>query len=223
MNTDPERLASDRAIFDKRLVRKEYFQAIQIRHKFIYHMNKTYTRNVYNVSAMNDTAKRDHVSRELVGLLPKLRRFAMTLARNAADADDLVQEACERVITRSHLWNGEGRLESWMYAMTKNLWVDEIRKRKVRTGAGVVDVSEQDELSIEPSAEKVIYAKQLHYMIASMPEGLSSVFLLVNVEGHSYKEAAEILDIPIGTVMSRLSNARLRLAAMVESDAERRA
>ncbi|WP_137155737.1 RNA polymerase sigma factor [Rhizobium sp. FKL33] len=172
---------------------------------------------------MRDQAKAERIGLELVGLLPKLRRFAMTLTRNASDADDLVQEACERAITRCHLWNGEGRLDSWVYAMTRNLWVDEIRKRKVRTGAGVVDATEQDELSIGPSAEKAIYASQVHQMILSMPEGLSSVFLLVNVEGHSYREAADILGIPIGTVMSRLSTARLRLAAMIEGAQEARA
>lgn len=172
---------------------------------------------------MTETAKQNDISRELVSLLPKLRRFAMTLTRNSTDADDLVQEACERAITRSHLWNGEGRLESWIYAMTRNLWVDEIRKRKVRTGAGLVDASEHDGLAVDASADKAIYAQQLHGMIKSMPEGLSSVFLLVNVEGHSYKEAAEILGIPIGTVMSRLSTARLRLAAMVGEAGEWRA
>jgi RNA polymerase sigma-70 factor (ECF subfamily) len=172
---------------------------------------------------MSNQAKAEQISRELVTFLPKLRRFAVTLTRNAADADDLVQEACERAITRSHLWNGEGRLESWVYAMTRNLWVDEIRKRKVRTGGGTVDAAEQDELIVEANAEKAIYATQLHKMILSMPEGLSSVFLLVNVEGHSYKEAAEILQIPIGTVMSRLSTARMKLAAMINGTREVRA
>ncbi len=89
---------------------------------------------------MRPAAEMKDFRRDLVGLLPKLRRFAITLARNANDADDLVQEVCERAIARSHLWNGEGRLESWVYAMTRNLWVDEIRKRKVRS-AGAVDVS----------------------------------------------------------------------------------
>lgn len=171
---------------------------------------------------MRPTAESNEFRRELVGLLPKLRRFAMTLTRNASDADDLVQEACERAITRSHLWNGEGRLESWIYAMTRNLWVDEIRKRKVRTGSGTVDFSEQDDLRIEASADKAVYAKQLHKLIMTMPEGLSSVFLLVNVEGHSYRDAANILGIPIGTVMSRLSTARIRLAAMISEQTERR-
>ncbi|MBP1874140.1 RNA polymerase sigma-70 factor (ECF subfamily) [Ensifer adhaerens] len=107
--------------------------------------------------------------------------------------------------------------------MTRNLWVDEIRKRKVRTGSGTVDASDQDELSVEASAEKAVYANQLQKMILSMPEGLASTFLLVNVEGHSYRETADILGIPIGTVMSRLSTARLRLAAMISENTERRA
>src|SRR5690606_11103810 len=108
---------------------------------------------------MRPTAETNEFLRELVSLLPKLRRFAMTLMRNSNDADDLVQEACERAITRSHLWNGEGRLESWVYAMTRNLWVDEIRKRKVRTGSGTVDVGEQYNLHVEASAVNAVYAK----------------------------------------------------------------
>lgn len=172
---------------------------------------------------MRPAAESKEFRRDLVSLLPKLRRFAMTLTRNAADADDLVQEVCERAITRSNLWNGEGRLESWIYAMTRNLWIDEVRKRKVRTGSGTMDASEQDELVVEASAESAVYANQVQKMVMSMPEGLASVFVLVNVEGHSYREAAEILDIPIGTVMSRLSTARLRLAAMINKNNERRA
>ena len=172
---------------------------------------------------MRPAAAYNDIRRDLVGMLPKLRRFAMTLSRNASDADDLVQEVCERAILKSHLWNGEGRFESWIYAMTRNLWVDEVRKRKVRTGAGTVDAGEQTELSIDAAGEKAVYATQLQKMILSMPEGLASVFILVNVEGYSYRESADILGIPIGTVMSRLSTARLRLAAMVTGDSERRA
>lgn len=172
---------------------------------------------------MRPAAETNDFRRDLVGMLPKLRRFAMTLTRNAADADDLVQEACERAISRTHLWNGDGRLDSWLYAMTRNLWIDEVRKRKVRGGAGTMDAAERDELSVDAAGEKAVYLNQLHKMILSMPEGLATVFLLVNVEGHSYREAADILKIPIGTVMSRLSTARMRLAAMITETTERRA
>ncbi|MBP2233713.1 RNA polymerase sigma-70 factor (ECF subfamily) [Sinorhizobium kostiense] len=172
---------------------------------------------------MRPAADMKDFRRDLVGLLPKLRRFALTLTRDAKDADDLVQEACERAITRSQLWNGEGRLEGWVYAMTRNLWVDEVRKRKVCGGGSMVDIFDEDELSAEPSRERAVYANQLQKMILSMPEGLASAFLLVNVDGYSYREAADILGIPAGTVMSRLSTARLRLAAMLSEDSERRA
>ncbi|WP_377290124.1 RNA polymerase sigma factor [Rhizobium sp. SG2393] len=172
---------------------------------------------------MRSAVEPNDFRRELVSLLPKLRRFALSLTRNATDADDLVQEACERAITRHHLWNGEGRLESWVYALTRNLWVDEVRKRKVRAGTGLVAAEEQDELVVDAAGEKAVYANQIQKMILSMPDGLASVFVLVNVEGHSYREAADILGIPIGTVMSRLSAARIRLAAMIEKNTERRA
>lgn len=155
------------------------------------------------------------IRRDLVGLLPRLRRFALTLTRNGSDADDLVQEACARAILKSALWDGQGRIESWLYTLMRNIWVDELRKRRVRCGSGTVDAGEAATLTIDPAGEKSVYARQLQRMILSMPEGLSAVFVLVNVEGHSYKEAAAILGIPIGTVMSRLSTARLKLAAMV--------
>lgn len=169
---------------------------------------------------MQQPAATQDIRRDLVGLLPRMRRFALTLTRNAGDADDLVQETCERAIAKCHLWDGKGRLESWIYAMLRNLWVDEVRKRRVRVGAGTVDAAEHDGLSVDAAAEGSVHVRQMNRMIMSMPEGLSSVFVLVGIEGYSYKEAAEILGIPIGTVMSRLSTARLRLAAMVTKDGE---
>ncbi len=160
---------------------------------------------------------------ELVRFLPRMRRFAVTLTRNTNDADDLVQETCEKAITKAHMRPPQAGFESWVYTMMRNMWIDELRKRKVRLGKGVIDFAEQDELNVGPGAEDSIYISQIKEMIQSMPEGLSSVFLLVNVEGHSYREAADILGIPIGTVMSRLSTARLRLADMVGLPNKKRA
>jgi RNA polymerase sigma-70 factor (ECF subfamily) len=153
-------------------------------------------------------------SARLVGFLPQMRRFAITLTRNGYDADDLVQEACERAMIKGHMRPPQASFEGWIYTMMRNMWIDELRKRKVRTGKGTVDFEEQNVLTIAASGEDAVYADQLKAMIQSLPEGLSSVFLLVNVEGHSYRETADILGIPIGTVMSRLSTARMRLAEM---------
>jgi len=155
---------------------------------------------------------------ELVRALPRLRRFALTLTRNAADADDLVQDTCHKALAKRDMKPEGAKLESWLYTLMRNMWIDEVRKRKVRLGRGVVDVAEDTELKIGPAGEDAVYVRQARAMIARLPEGLASVFLLVNVEGHSYREAADILQIPIGTVMSRLSTARLRLAAMLGTE-----
>jgi RNA polymerase sigma-70 factor (ECF subfamily) len=149
---------------------------------------------------------------QLVQLLPKLRRFACALTRNVDDADELVQMACERAILKSDQWTDGTRLDSWVYTMMRNLWFSELRKRKVRLGQGQVDAEDMTEHHSEPHAEDQVYANQVGRAIYALPEGLRSVTLLVCVEEHSYREAAEILDVPVGTIMSRLSRARLQLA-----------
>jgi RNA polymerase sigma-70 factor, ECF subfamily len=147
--------------------------------------------------------------KELVQLLPRLRRFALTLCRHQADADDLVQMACERAILRSAQWVPGSRLDSWIYTIMRNLWISELRSRRVRTGAGSVEAADSDELSTDVGAAEILQGNQIAAMILSLPEGLAATLLLVSIEGHSYQEAANVLDIPIGTVMSRMSKARL--------------
>lgn len=151
----------------------------------------------------------------LVAILPQLRRFARTLTRNPTDADDLVQTACERAMTRSTQWQQGTRLDSWIYTMMRNLWISELRKQKTRTGQGLVDASETDELRSTTTPEDTTYGSQLMRMVMALPEGFSSVLLLVSVEGRSYAEAATILDIPEGTVMSRMSAARQKMRAQL--------
>lgn len=145
---------------------------------------------------------------DLVQLLPRLRRFALTLTRNRDDGDDLVQTAVERAILRRSQWQPGTRLDSWLYTMMRNLWMSELRKLRVRVGGGHVDASETDELFTPIAAPDHVYGNQMLAMVMSLSDGLSTTLLLVAVEGHSYSEAAEILDIPIGTVMSRMSRAR---------------
>jgi RNA polymerase sigma-70 factor (ECF subfamily) len=157
------------------------------------------------VIAVTDPAR---FRKDLVQLLPRLRRFAQSLCGNLADADDLVQMACERAILKSAQWMPGTRLDSWVYTLTRNLWISELRSRKVRTGAGQIDAGEADELSTEIGAAEILQGNQIAAMIRSLPEGLAATLLLVSIEGYSYQEAADVLDIPIGTVMSRMSKAR---------------
>ncbi len=158
--------------------------------------------------------------RELIALLPRLRRFALSLARNAADADDLVQEACVKAMDNAARWDPAQGLDRWMFRILRNQWISEVRKRQVRTGTGQVDAGDSDELRTEVTGESHAAAGRITAHVSALPADLSSVLLLVTVEGYSYREAAEMLEIPIGTVMSRIHRARQLLAAAMASSGE---
>ena len=153
------------------------------------------------------------IQAELVALLPRLRRFARGLAGAPDQADDLVQAACERAIARIHQWTPGTRLDSWMFRIVQTIWLDQTRAQRVRTGEGRIDADSpvaEAELSFDGAREM---ETQLTYdavrrAMAQLPAEQRAVVMLVCVEGQSYKEAAETLAIPIGTVMSRLSRAR---------------
>jgi RNA polymerase sigma-70 factor (ECF subfamily) len=149
---------------------------------------------------------------ELVSLLPRLRRFAVSLTRNGPDADDLVQEPCIKAMANAQDWDRAQGLDRWVFRILRNHWISELRKRQVRLGQGHVDVHETEELVTKTTAEHDLAARQVMGRLAGLPPAFSSALLLVAVEGYSYKEAAEILDIPQGTVMSRISRARALLA-----------
>ena len=153
------------------------------------------------------------ISKGLVPLLPRLRRFAWSLTRDWPGADDLLKTSCTRALSRADQWQKGTQLDAWMYRLMRNIWIDETRKRTVRVGQGVENTAHSDTLLTSGDSETTAYANQVLTQIALLPEGFSSVLLLVAIEGHSYAETAEILDIPIGTVMSRLSSARQKLKA----------
>lgn len=146
----------------------------------------------------------------LVKLMPRLRRFAWSLTRDWPDADDLLQTSLTRAMERTTQWQSGAPLDAWMYRLMRNTWIDETRKRSVRIGQGQQDAANTD-LHSPDNTETQTYANQVLSHIAALPEGFGSVLLLVAVEGHSYQETADILDIPVGTVMSRLSAARQKL------------
>lgn len=162
----------------------------------------------------------DPIRKDLTQMLPRLRRFARTLTRDIPDADDLVQTSCIRAIERSHQYDPSQPLDRWMFRLMRNVWISELRKRKVRIGTGQVEASQSPELYTEIGGAEQTYGNEIIAMIMRLPSGLASTLLLVSVEGHSYREAAEILDVPVGTIMSRMSTARQRLRQELESAAQ---
>jgi RNA polymerase sigma-70 factor, ECF subfamily len=162
------------------------------------------------------------LQREVIALLPRLRRFARSLCGNPSDADDLVQETCARAIAEARRFQPGRRLDSWLFAILRNEWVSIQRKALVRQGKGTVDAAEAPELQHAEDGAAHLAAGHVTDAILALPDGLTSVILLVSIEGYSYREAAEILGIPIGTVMSRMSRARQMLADKLGSGAQDR-
>lgn len=154
------------------------------------------------------------IEREMVGLLPRLRRFARALSGSSDEADDLVQSACERGLRAIGSWAPGTRLDSWMYRILRNLWIDGVRRR--RTGpafSGGEGVSELIGEDGRRTVEARLELARVRTLISRLPDQQREVLALVCIEDFSYREAADLLDIPIGTVMSRLSRARQALAA----------
>lgn len=155
---------------------------------------------------------------DLVPVLPKIMRFARTLTSSKADAEDLVQRTCERALTRADQFRPDGKLESWLYRIMQTIWIDEVRARAVRL-RHVASVP-RDELSNSVDGERHMEAAlvldRVRSEVQTMPATDRQLLMMICVENLSYREAAETLGIPIGTVMSRLSRARSELAARLE-------
>lgn len=154
--------------------------------------------------------------RDLVALVPQLRRFAYALTRHADDADDLVQSTLERVLTRP--MPDDVELVKWMFRVSRNIWIDDLRSRKVRREA-VVDLVNDDEqdVSTEDRVAAQAALRRAQQGIDALPDDQREVLAMVAIAGMAYREAAETLAIPIGTVMSRLARARAALAAHIEA------
>lgn len=146
---------------------------------------------------------------QLVRLMPRLRRFACRLAGNGPEAEDLVQSACERALANVHRFEPGVPVDSWMYRTIQNLFVDGRRAAVVRGGnADPVDPDMLSGGNAADEAEANVMLASVRKVVAELPDEQREILMLVCVEGLSYREAAETLDVPIGTVMSRLSRAR---------------
>lgn len=152
----------------------------------------------------------------LIALLPRLRRFACGLSGSVDDGDDLVQSACERALSRMDQFAPGTRLDSWMFRIVQNVWID--RRRGAKRRGTVVPVESIDDLPGADGVREVearIELAQVRRAVGDLPDEQREVLMLVTVDGMSYREAATTLDIPIGTVMSRLARARLALGHAV--------
>lgn len=148
----------------------------------------------------------------LPALYPRLWRFCLVLTTDRTAADDLAQSTAERALSRADRFEAGTDLDRWLFTMARRIWLNDRRSAKVRTGHGVVTSDLTDIPDPAPAVEVNILAREVLDMVQALPDGQRLAVLLVYVEGFSYREAADLLDIPIGTVMSRLSTARKTIA-----------
>ena len=157
------------------------------------------------------------VKAEIAALVPRLRRFAYALCGNRDEADDLVQTACVKAIGRLDQYQPGTRLDSWMFRIVQTSHIDAMRRRQRREVPADPEALKRlsDGGSAADGHEHRVLLTRLRNAIATLPEEQRAVVALVAIEGYAYKEAADILDIPIGTIMSRLARARARLLPLI--------
>jgi RNA polymerase sigma-70 factor, ECF subfamily len=167
---------------------------------------------------MNTSETPQNIHEQIVALLPRLRRFARNLARNPHDADDVVQIAVERALTRLDQWRSDARLDSWMFKIVRNAWIDELRSRGRRDKVFLAAEAGENVGTDSMARETDLLAVQS--AMARLPQEQREAVGLVLVEGLPYREAADVLDVPIGTLTSRLARGREALQAMLGTEGE---
>jgi RNA polymerase sigma-70 factor (ECF subfamily) len=158
------------------------------------------------------------VRREMLSFMPRLRRFSYGLTGSRDAGDDLMQATYERAIREIRRWQPGTRLDSWMYRIARNIHLNNLRAMRVR-GEHLAPVELDHHADGERVADTQIAFGAVRDFMARLPEEQRSVLLLVCVEGLSYKEVSELLDLPLGTIASRLGRARMALTALMDGDA----
>lgn len=159
---------------------------------------------------------------DIADQVPALRRYALALTQDRDRADDLVQDCLERAIRKRRLWRPSGSLKSWLFKVMVNVNRNQVRRSDfARNSLPIEEVRDPARLSEQAPQVDRIALGQTADALARLPEDQKEVLTLVVLEGVSYREAAEILNIPQGTVMSRLSRARQNLTRLTEEGAEK--
>lgn len=161
----------------------------------------------------------DTTRQALIALIPRLRRFARVLTGNSADADDVVQMSLEKAMLNLDQWQPGTQLDRWVFRIARNTWVDDRRRAHNRMGHDdideMIDLAGADGVAV---AEANAEARMVRAAVDRLHSDQRDVVALVMLEGYSYREAADALSLPIGTIMSRLSRAKAALAKRIAGE-----
>lgn len=160
----------------------------------------------------NETSASEHEIRAGIGAdIPRLRRYGISLSHRRDDADDLVQATIVRALERAAQFRVGTRLDLWLFSILRSIWFNEVRARRVRVGQGLVDADSVLVFDGVRGTESQVLLNQMLRLADALPEAQRTVVHLAYVEGLSYREIAEAMHVPVGTVMSRLATARTKL------------
>lgn len=162
------------------------------------------------------------VSAGLKDNLTRLWRYGLVLSGSRDTAEDLVQATCLRALERAHQFQPGTHVNRWLFTILSSIWKNELRSQKIRQGAGFVDAEEALVSDGEKQVETNILVRQVLSEIQALPEVQRTTVFLVYGEGLTYQEAAQTLDVPIGTIMSRLASARAKLGQLNEDETQRK-
>lgn len=154
----------------------------------------------------------------LAPLIPALRRYARSFAKDKSTADDLVQDTLERAVSRWYQRRTDGDVRAWVFSILHNLAISRLRQAARRGQHLPLDDARECDVAVPFAQEDGLRGRDILAALSQLPEDQRSVLLLVSVEDVSYAQVARILDVPIGTVMSRLARARSRLRKLMEDD-----
>ena len=149
--------------------------------------------------------------------IPALQRYAAALLRSQEDADDLVHDCLVRAFDKLHTRRDDGDVRSWLFAIMHNMFISQSCRAKARPAGELLDETHEAALSVRPNQENSLHWRDLTRSLNRLPAEQRTVLLLVSVEDLSYAEAASVLRIPIGTVMSRLARGRERLRQLTDT------
>lgn len=147
-------------------------------------------------------------------LYPRLWRYALTLTRDPGEADDLVQDAMAQGLRKAGQYTPGTHVDRWLFSILHRLWLNRLRAAKVRTGRGLVAVEDAG-LTAADNQEETFFGSEVLSAVGNLSEVQRVAVMLVYVEGYTYAEAAELVGVPVGTIMSRLAAARARLKTLL--------
>ena len=156
---------------------------------------------------------------QIEACIPALRRYATALLRNRDEADDLVHDCLVRALDKLHTRREDAAVRAWLFTIMHHHFISQTRRRRSRPTPESLDESHENAVGLRPAQEDALHWRDLQRGLLLLPEEQRSVILLVSVEDMSYAEAAQVLGVPVGTVMSRLARGRERLRHHTGQDA----